>query len=167
MPQCFIMVLYFHGAGVAFRNGDGTLRSRAVARRGARHRSNQFKAALVTWAGWIAKNNEQGRIIMEPATRTVSVKTDDGKIIMMEASVRGEQKVSRLPEFPINSLTVAIEGLAGELAKTIDRVKPKKASIKFGVEVSVESGELTALIVKGGGKGNLEITLEWEREKTA
>jgi len=104
---------------------------------------------------------------MEPATRTVSVKTDDGKIIMMEASVRGEQKVSRLPEFPINSLTVAIEGLAGELAKTIDRVKPKKASIKFGVEVSVESGELTALIVKGGGKGNLEITLEWEREKTA
>jgi len=104
---------------------------------------------------------------MDAPTRTIAVKTADDKIIMMEATLRGEQKVSKLPEFPISSLTAAVEGLAGELAKTIDRVKPKKASVKFGVEVSVESGQLTALIVKGGGKGNLEITLEWGAEKAS
>jgi hypothetical protein len=53
----------------------------------------------------------------------------------------------------------------GELAKKFNEVlveaKPKSASIKFGVELGYESGQLTALIVKGTGKANLEITLEW------
>ena len=31
----------------------------------------------------------------------------------------------------------------------------------LGIEVAVESGQLTALIVKGSGKANLEITMEW------
>lgn len=30
-------------------------------------------------------------------------------------------------------------------------------------ELAIESGQLTAVIVKGSGKANLEITLEWER----
>ncbi len=53
----------------------------------------------------------------------------------------------------------------GELAKKFNEVlaksTPKSASIKFGVELGYESGQLTALIVKGKGKANLEITLEW------
>jgi hypothetical protein len=40
-------------------------------------------------------------------------------------------------------------------------VQPKKATVEFGVEVTVKSGKLTALIVEGEGKGNLKITLEW------
>jgi hypothetical protein len=32
------------------------------------------------------------------------------------------------------------------------------------MELAVESGQLTAVIVKGSGKGNLEITLEWEAD---
>jgi hypothetical protein len=30
------------------------------------------------------------------------------------------------------------------------------------LELAIEAGQLTAAIVKGSGKGNLEITLEWE-----
>jgi Trypsin-co-occurring domain 1 len=40
-------------------------------------------------------------------------------------------------------------------------VQPDKISVKVGIEVAVESGQLTALIVKGSGKANLEITMEW------
>ena len=40
-------------------------------------------------------------------------------------------------------------------------MQPKKATVEFGVEVTVKSGKLTALIVEGEGKGNLKITLEW------
>ncbi len=43
----------------------------------------------------------------------------------------------------------------------VQEAKPDKASIKFGLEVTLESGKLTTLLVKGSGKGNLEITLEW------
>ncbi len=47
-------------------------------------------------------------------------------------------------------------------AAPIQKVKPKKATLKFGMEIAVESGALTAVIVKGSGKANLEITFEWE-----
>lgn len=47
----------------------------------------------------------------------------------------------------------------------IQKARPKKVTVtvKFGMELAIESGQLTAVIVKGSGKANLEITLEWER----
>ncbi len=42
------------------------------------------------------------------------------------------------------------------------RVGPSKGSVEFGVEVGVEAGQLTALIVKGSGTANLKIALHWE-----
>jgi hypothetical protein len=33
------------------------------------------------------------------------------------------------------------------------------------MELAIESGQLTAIIVKGSGKANLEITLEWETQQ--
>jgi Trypsin-co-occurring domain 1 len=47
------------------------------------------------------------------------------------------------------------------LRGTFDRIKPDKASVKFGLKVAVESGHLTAVVVKGSGEANLEVTLEW------
>jgi hypothetical protein len=35
---------------------------------------------------------------------------------------------------------------------------------KIGIELAIESGQLTAVIVKGSGKVNLEIMLEWETQ---
>jgi hypothetical protein len=40
-------------------------------------------------------------------------------------------------------------------------LKPHKASVEFGLEVALEAGQLTALLVKGSGTSNLKITLEW------
>ena len=39
--------------------------------------------------------------------------------------------------------------------------KPDKVNVELGFELSVESGELSALLVKGSGKANLKINLEW------
>ena len=47
------------------------------------------------------------------------------------------------------------------IATPIQKAKPKKATVKFGMEIAIESGALTAVIAKGSGKANLEITLEW------
>jgi hypothetical protein len=53
------------------------------------------------------------------------------------------------------------------IAIPIQKVKPKKATVKFGMELAIESGQLTAAIVKGSGKTNLEITLEPESQSKA
>ena len=58
----------------------------------------------------------------------------------------------------------ALEGVAGEVALALERVKPKKASVEFGIEVALESGRLTALLVKGSGTANLKVTLGGESD---
>jgi Trypsin-co-occurring domain 1 len=55
----------------------------------------------------------------------------------------------------------AIEGLAGWISSSVELLKPSKASVEFGIEIGTEAGQLTALLVKGHGKANLKITLEW------
>ena len=39
---------------------------------------------------------------------------------------------------------------------------PTRASVEFGVEVAVDAGKLTALLVNGNTTGSLKVTLEWE-----
>jgi hypothetical protein len=55
----------------------------------------------------------------------------------------------------------SIEAVSASVARAIDRAKPDGASVEFGVDVGVESGELTSLLVKGTGTATLKITLSW------
>lgn len=57
----------------------------------------------------------------------------------------------------------SIKAITGELTKALDELSPNKAVLEFGVDVGVEAGQLTALLVKGSGSATLKITLEWER----
>jgi len=47
------------------------------------------------------------------------------------------------------------------MTAALARVKPDKAIVEFGVDVAVEGGGLTALLVKGKGTATLTVTLEW------
>jgi hypothetical protein len=62
-------------------------------------------------------------------------------------------------------LAKSIEAITQSMNAVLQRVEPRRASVEFGVDVGVESGGLTALIVKGTGAATLKITLEWEREE--
>ena len=59
------------------------------------------------------------------------------------------------------AVTDTIEGTASSLQTALQKIKPKKASVEFGLEIGVESGALTTLLVKGSGTATLNITLEW------
>jgi hypothetical protein len=96
-------------------------------------------------------------------TTSVPVKLASGTTIKFQVSKpeTGRRDVADIGALPFDQVTKALQEIVGNLKETLDRVKPDKASVKFGVEMAVEAGNLTALIVKGSGKGNLEITLEW------
>jgi hypothetical protein len=73
---------------------------------------------------------------------------------------RGEQDVAgRMPTF--ENVTGVVEGVATALAATFEKVRPRTASVEFELDFSVESGQLTALFVKGSGSGTLTVKLEW------
>jgi Trypsin-co-occurring domain 1 len=93
----------------------------------------------------------------------VPVLLPNGATVKFEITQTGREIVSFEPK-QFKPVADAIEGVVGMIAAPLQKVKPTKATVKFGMELGIESGQLTALIVKGSGKANLEITLEWEAE---
>ena len=96
-----------------------------------------------------------------PKTEIVEAELDNGTTIRIEAiSLRGEERVAyNIPSF--KEVTDAVEGIAHAIVTTLRKVKPQQASVEFGVQIGVESGQLTALLVKGTGTAHLMITLQW------
>jgi len=105
--------------------------------------------------------HESGGAVASDYTVLQKVDLGGGTVVTFEArGLDGEQRTStKLPSF--NDVALTITSLAHSLSGAIAAAKPQKASVEFGVEVAVESGQLTALIVKGGAKANLKITLTW------
>jgi hypothetical protein len=101
---------------------------------------------------------------MESPTKIIQVELSDGTMVKVEATPIGEQRVS-FQSRPFQEVATAVKSITNELAGTLKEIsqtiQPDKISVKLGLEVAIESGQLTALIVKGAGKANLEITMEW------
>ena len=95
-------------------------------------------------------------------TELVTVELDDGTTFLVNArSQGGEEDVGIGDALKFEAVTKVVGGVAKGLKKTFDTVKPKKATVEFGLEMSLESGELTALLVEDSAKASLKITLEW------
>lgn len=85
-----------------------------------------------------------------------------GRVVRIEATVLGgDREIAGGLPAPFSQFTDSIEAVVSAVAASLDKVKPKKATIEFGLEVGLESGQLTALLVKGTGTANLKITVEW------
>lgn len=95
-------------------------------------------------------------------TERISLELANGYTVQVEATSTGRQDVA-FESKAFKEVTEALGGIVDELSATIHKAMPTKATVKFGIDVALESGQLTAAIVKGSGKANLEITLEWDR----
>jgi hypothetical protein len=100
----------------------------------------------------------------ESRSETVPVQLPNGAIVKVEVTNTGQEDVG-FDTKQFQPVADAIEGVVQMIAAPIQKVRPKKATVKFGMELAIEAGQLTAVIVKGSGKANLEITLEWEPGK--
>jgi methionine aminopeptidase len=93
----------------------------------------------------------------------VPVQLPNGAVVKIEiakSSDTGKEDVA-FEMFKFDQIAEILEGVTEAIKGAIEKVKPKKTAVKFGIEVGIESGKLTALIVKGTGKSNLEISMEW------
>jgi len=102
---------------------------------------------------------------MEPQSQVIPILLANGSVINAEVTdLGGEQDIAAtIPSF--TGITETIEEISRSLVESIKKVKPKKVTIEFGLELATESGKLTALLVKGTGKASLKISLEWSEDK--
>ncbi len=102
----------------------------------------------------------------QPTSQKVPVKLSNGAIVNIEVNqkVGGRNNVSS-NVFDFDDISDVVEGLTVSIKKTLEKAKPQKATVKFGLEVSTESGKLVSSLVKGSGKATLEVTLEWNSQE--
>ena len=96
-------------------------------------------------------------------TNKIPVQLPNGAKVLIEVAQVGPQEVA-FDVKPFTQVTEALEGIVEALARPLQKARPDKASVKFGLELAVEAGQLTAAIVQSSGKANLEITLEWDKK---
>jgi hypothetical protein len=101
----------------------------------------------------------------DTSTQVVKVQLPDGHSVALEvtqlgASTQVDQRVANLPP-SFEDLTNSLASMSKAIYGAIQTIAPKKASVEFGIEIAAEAGKLTALLVKGTGKANLKVTLEW------
>jgi len=99
---------------------------------------------------------------MNNKKKSVDVKLSDGSIIKMEYSSSGREQVSTKNLINFQEVFQTVQSLATDVKEIVKKAKAKKTTVEFGVELSAESGQLTALILKGSGTANLKFTFEWE-----
>jgi len=92
----------------------------------------------------------------------VPVDLGGGLTIAVEAvDLGGNEKVADFSNAQLDRVAAQVQAVGRKIGAAIAGVGAKAGKVEFGVEHAVESGELTALLVKGSGKATLNVTLEW------
>ncbi len=100
-----------------------------------------------------------GRVIQVEARTTGDPTSPTGD---PEADVGLLDAIRNREALSFDGVTNSIEAIADRVTAALERAKPDKAVVEFGIDVGVESGGLTGLLATGTGSATLKITLEWE-----
>jgi hypothetical protein len=89
----------------------------------------------------------------------MQVTTDDsGPVLVADQKLTGGLRM----------VTAAIEQTGKDLSAALRAAAPTRASVELGFNISVEAGQLVALLVgKGSGEASIKVTLEWDRTAAA
>ncbi len=105
-------------------------------------------------------------MVKERQVRSVSLADGSGSVLfeVEEIGTNGntpaEIEVART-DFNMDDICSTVQAVAYSVSKGLTELNAKRTVLEFGVEIAAESGNLTALVVKGSGKASLKITVEW------
>ncbi|MGV9506848.1 CU044_2847 family protein [Streptomyces tendae] len=103
---------------------------------------------------------------MSEPKRVVEARLPDGTAVSIVAvSSDGRdpaQDISARGVPTLDDVRSAITGMATLARDAVEAVRPDSATVEFGVDVKVEAGKLSGLIVSGAANATLKVTLSWE-----
>lgn len=102
----------------------------------------------------------------------VPVRVDANTVIRIEATPLSDLdqeneyvKTITVPSF--DEITQHLKSIAKAIIGVWEEVKPSKATVEFGMEIGVEPGKVTALLVQGAAQANFQVTLEWDKHPSS
>lgn len=73
----------------------------------------------------------------------------------------GARDVGMLDALSLDGVRESIEGLAELVTAAVQKVRPTKTTVEFGLDITGKTGKLTGLLVEGSAGGSLKVTLSW------
>ena len=102
--------------------------------------------------------------------RIIPIILADGTEIKIEATEitpiddSGESEVSsKTTVYEFEKVKTKISAISNEVISAVEKKGLTKVSVKFGIEIGIETDGITAIFAKGTAKANLEVTLEWSK----
>jgi hypothetical protein len=70
--------------------------------------------------------------------------------------------VAAVDHLDFDGVSKALSGLAEMTRDAMAHVAPDSATVEFGLDIKLEAGKLTGLLVSGSGEASLKVTLTWK-----
>jgi hypothetical protein len=101
---------------------------------------------------------------MESDTVVRRAQVGSDLVILVEArrSADAEEDVGVRNLLRFDGVEKSISTIAQRVTSALQGARPDRATVEFGIDVAVESGELTGLLAKGSGTATLKVTLAWD-----
>lgn len=99
---------------------------------------------------------------MNQRTQTFPITLSSGDTIYAEVTVLGGEEEVAFESLKLDGALSSLKDIGTEVRKAIEYVKPNKATVEFGLKLSVGSGKLGALLVDGKSDASLKVSLQWE-----
>lgn len=77
------------------------------------------------------------------------------------------EQVAFRETYDLAAVSRTLEGIAQAIRFGLEKVTPSKTTVEFGIDVALENGELTGLVVEGEANASLKVTLEWGPDRSA
>jgi hypothetical protein len=71
------------------------------------------------------------------------------------------EKVGWKGPYDLDHVSETLEGIAQAIRSGLEKVRPARTTVEFGIELAVKSGKLTGMLVEGEANASLKVTLEW------
>jgi Trypsin-co-occurring domain 1 len=116
-----------------------------------------------------AENRLAGTTMANARPETVTAKLPNGALVRVAVprpAIRGEEVSAREQVFDTERVRDALEGVGVLVSDAFNKIAPTKVSVELGFSFEIQSGHLTAVLVKGNVEADLKISLEWGAPRT-
>ena len=100
---------------------------------------------------------------MDDETEIVEATLPNGVIVGVEVAGDRGGNVGALDQLDFKQIEGAVDGLSQVVIGALRKSRPHRATAELGLNLKVEAGHLTAVLVKAGGNAALKVSLTWER----
>lgn len=98
-------------------------------------------------------------------SRQILVNVGDVDLYVEVESEDGAAVVGLSDRLNFQRVRDAVEAIAEQFSTVWAKTKPSEATVEFGLKLTTKSGQLSGLLVEGGGEAALAVTITWKQDQ--